>query len=78
VGEGTHVEITIVGDTINVTARLAARAEAGEILVSAEAADKAGMDPSLPRRMLELKGRQEPIEVVSLRVDNQEVAEVMS
>jgi adenylate cyclase len=78
VGEGTHVEITIVGDTINVTARLAARAEAGEILVSAEAADKAGMDPSLPRRMLELKGRQEPIEVVSLRVDNQEVAKVMS
>jgi adenylate cyclase len=71
VGEGAHVEITIVGDPINVTARLAARAEAGEILVSAEAADKAGLDPSLPRRTLELKGREEPIEVVSLRVDVQ-------
>jgi adenylate cyclase len=68
VGEGTHVEITIVGDMVNVTARLAARAEAGEILVSAEAAEKAGLDPSLPRQTLELKGREEPIEVVSLRV----------
>jgi adenylate cyclase len=71
VGEGAHVEITIVGDPINVTARLAARAEAGEILVSAEAADKAGLDPSLPRQSLQLKGREEPIEVVSLRVDVQ-------
>ena len=71
VGEGAHVEITIVGDTINVTARLAARAEAGEILVSAEAAEKAGLDPSLPRQTLQLKGREEPVEVVSLRVDAQ-------
>jgi adenylate cyclase len=68
VGEGEHVEITIVGDPMNVTARLAARAEAGEILVSAEAAGKAGLDAALPRQTLELKGRQEPIEVVSLRV----------
>jgi adenylate cyclase len=74
VGEGAHVEITIVGDPINVTARLAARAEAGEILVSAEAADKAGLDPSLPRRTLELKGREEPIDVVSLRLEVQEAA----
>ena len=29
VGEGAHVEITVVGDTINVTARLAAAAEPG-------------------------------------------------
>ena len=70
VGEGTHVEITIVGDMVNVTARLAARAEAGEILVSAEAAEKAGLDPALPRQTLELKGREEPIAVVSLRVDS--------
>jgi adenylate cyclase len=68
VGEGEHVELTVVGDPMNVTARLAARAEAGEILVSAAAAKKAGLDPSLPRRRLELKGRQEPINVVSLRV----------
>ena len=77
-GEGAHVALTIVGDPMNVTARLAARAEAGEILVSAEAAEQAGLDPSLARRTLELKGRQEPVQVVSLRVDVQEVAEVMS
>lgn len=74
VGEGAHVEITVVGDPMNVAARLAARAEAGEILVSAEAAEKAGLDASLPRRTLELKGREEPIEVVSLRVDARNVA----
>jgi adenylate cyclase len=68
VGEGGHVELTIVGDPMNVTARLASLAEAGEIIVSAEAAEKAGLDPSLPRRTLQLKGRQEPIDVVSLRV----------
>lgn len=68
VGEGTHVEMTVVGDPVNVAARLAARAEAGEILVSAAAAEKAGLDASLARRTLELKGREEPIEVVSLRV----------
>ena len=78
VGEGGHVELTIVGDPMNVTARLASLAQAGEILVSAEAAEKAGLDPSLPRQTLELKGREEPIEVVSLRVDNQVVAKVMS
>jgi adenylate cyclase len=78
VGEGAHVELTIVGDPINVTARLAARAEAGEILVSAEAAKKAGLDASLPRQTLQLKGRQEPIEVVSLRVDAQDVARRLS
>ena len=78
VGEGEHVELTVVGDPMNVTARLAASAEAGEILVSVQAAKKAGLDPSLARQTLELKGREEPIEVVSLRVDAQDVARRLS
>jgi adenylate cyclase len=78
VGEGGHVELTIVGDPMNVTARLASLAEAGEILVSVEAAEKAGLDPTLARQTLNLKGRQEPIEVVSLRVNVNVVAEVVS
>jgi adenylate cyclase len=78
IGEGGHVELTVVGDPMNVAARLAARAEAGEILVSADAAEKAGLDPSLARQTLELKGREEPIEVVSLRVDAQDVARRLS
>jgi adenylate cyclase len=68
VGEGGHVELTVVGDPMNVTARLAAIAEAGEILVSVEAAEKAGLDPTLPRRSLELKGKSAAVEVVALGV----------
>ena len=68
VGQGSHVELTVVGDPVNTTARLASLAEAGEILVTTEAATAAGLDPALGRRELELKGRQQLAEVVSLRV----------
>jgi adenylate cyclase len=68
VGEGGHAELTVVGDTVNTAARLAAAAGAGEILVSVEAASAAGLDPGLERRSLELKGKAEATEVVSLRV----------
>lgn len=52
VGEGSYVELTVVGDAVNVTARLASQAGIGEILVSADAAAKAGLDPSLERRSM--------------------------
>jgi len=68
VGEGGHVEITVLGDPVNVTARLAAAAAAGEILVTVEAARAAGLDPSLKPRSLELKGKTEATDVVSLKV----------
>ena len=68
IGEGTHVELTAVGDAVNVTARLASAATAGEILVTHDAAIAAGLDPSLQRRSLELKGKVLATEVVSLRV----------
>lgn len=67
VGEGSHVELTAVGDNVNVAARLASRAEAGEVLVSADAAAASDLGPDLPRRTLELKGKEQAIEVVSLR-----------
>jgi adenylate cyclase len=66
VGEGTHVEITVLGDVVNTTARLASAAGAGEILVSAEAAKLVGLDASLEHRSLELKGKEHPTEVVVL------------
>jgi adenylate cyclase len=69
VGEGTHVEISVVGDAVNTAARIAAQATAGEILVSTDAAGAAGLDASLERRSLSLKGKEQPIEVVTLRVD---------
>ncbi len=68
VGAGSFVEITVLGDVVNTTARIAAAAEAGEILVSAEAANAAGLDGALDRRSLELKGKELPTEVVSVRV----------
>ncbi|HEX2755251.1 MAG TPA: adenylate/guanylate cyclase domain-containing protein [Candidatus Limnocylindrales bacterium] len=66
VGDGSHTELTAVGDTVNVTARLAAAAGAGEILVTVAAAQAAGLDPRLERRWLQLKGKRAPTEVVSL------------
>jgi adenylate cyclase len=69
VGEGSHLELTAVGDTVNVAARLASRAEAGEVLVSAAAAADSDLDlAALPRRSLELKGKELATEVVSVRV----------
>jgi adenylate cyclase len=68
IGEGAHVEVTFVGDGVNVAARLAGAAGPGEILVTTAAAEAAGLDPSLERRRLELKGKQEATEVVSLRI----------
>jgi adenylate cyclase len=69
VGEGSHVEITVVGDAVNTAARIAAQASAGEILVSTDTAGAAGLDASLGRRSLSLKGKAQPIDVISLRVD---------
>ena len=68
VGDDAHTELTALGDAVNTTARLASAAAAGEVLVSAAAADAAGLDPALVRNALELKGKESPTEVVSLRV----------
>ena len=68
VGRGTHIELTAVGDAVNTTARLASLAAAGEILITTDAATAAGLDPSLHRRPLELKGKHNITEVVSLTI----------
>jgi adenylate cyclase len=68
VGEGDHVEITVVGDAVNTAARLASHAQAGEVIASVEAATAAGLDPTLDRSRLALKGKQQAVEVVTLRL----------
>ena len=68
VGEGTHVEITVLGDAVNTAARLASQAGTGEIVVSTDAATAAGFDPTLERRSLALKGKELATEVVTLTV----------
>jgi adenylate cyclase len=68
VGDADHIELTALGDRVNVTARLAAVARAGEVLVTKEAASAAGLDPGLETLSLELKGKAELTDVVVLRV----------
>ncbi len=57
-------DISAKGDAVNAAARLASKAAAGEIIVSEQALQKAGIDGSaLEARSLELKGISEPIPV---------------
>lgn len=65
--EGAVTDFTALGDTVNTTARIAAAAVAGELLVTADAAAAAELDGSnLSERRLSLRGRTDPIAVVSL------------
>ena len=68
VGEGAHTTLTALGDAVNTTARLAAAATAGEILVTTPAAEAAGLDEGLERRTLELRGKEELVDIVALTV----------
>jgi adenylate cyclase len=69
IGEGPDTELTAMGDTVNTTARLASAAGAGEILMPAEAAQRAGITNStMERRTLTLKGKRQPVEVMVFNV----------
>jgi adenylate cyclase len=55
-------DISAKGEEVNMAARLASKAAAGEIIVSEQALQKAGLDGSqLEARRLELKGISEPV-----------------
>lgn len=65
VGTEDKVEFTAMGDPVNVGARLAAAAGAGELLVSMDTMRSAGMaDEGLEHRSLELKGKSGRTDVV--------------
>ena len=66
IGDDTHVELTALGDAVNVASRLASLAKAGEIVVSLDSAREARLEVSRSPESLELKGRQDPIDVIRL------------
>lgn len=57
-------EIAILGDAVNVAARLASQAGPGQILITDTARQAAGLEvDGLEARRLQLKGRSEPVDV---------------
>lgn len=61
---GGLVEISAIGDEVNLAARLASKAAPGELIVSQQALNTAGVDGSeLESRSLDLKGISEPVTV---------------
>jgi adenylate cyclase len=68
VGAGEKVDMTAMGDTVNVAARLASAAGAGELLITVAAAEAAhlGAD-SYEHRSLELKGKSQLTEVLVIQ-----------
>jgi class 3 adenylate cyclase len=71
VGAPSFMSYTIIGDPVNVAARLMQRAESNEILVGPHASLSLHAmfgAMALDRRAVRLKGKAEPVEVVTLRV----------
>ena len=71
VGSGMDAEMTAMGDAVNTTARLSARAAAGEVLIPIAAAAKAHVrTDGVEQRSLELKGKMRPTDVLVLTVSD--------
>jgi adenylate cyclase len=63
------VDVTALGDAVNIAARLASQAKTGEILLSEQTIEAAKMDTSnLEKRSLELKGKSSPFDVRVMQV----------
>ena len=68
IGVDANVDLTAMGDPVNVTARLASAAGPDEVLVTLDAANAADLDTSvLEQRDLTLRGKSGPVRVVVLR-----------
>lgn len=66
-------DFTALGDNVNITARLASEAKAGEILISDAAYTAANINlVNLEHRQLELKGKSEPTGVHVLRITKEQ------
>jgi adenylate cyclase len=69
VGSGSVTDFTALGDAVNVTARLQARAEPGEVVVSSELYSLIAAEyPSARSERVDVRGRNEQIDVAILTV----------
>jgi class 3 adenylate cyclase len=72
VGAPSFMSYTIIGNPVNVAARLMQQAAVNEILIGPRAALSLhailGRSTPLERREIALKGKAEPVQVVALRV----------
>jgi len=69
--DGDVCDLEALGDSMNIAARLASAAAAGEALISETSASAAGLDmQGLEGRSLELKGKSGPVEVRVMRRDS--------
>ena len=68
VGTAEHIEFTALGNTVNLTARLASAAAAGEILATEASERSAGVEGAdvRERRRFDLRGHSEATDVVVL------------
>lgn len=69
-------DVAVLGDAVNVAARLASLAKAGEVVLSDEVRLAAGISPEgMESRHLELKGRSEPVDVWALTESHPEISQ---
>jgi adenylate cyclase len=70
---GTTVDdFTALDDAVNIAARLASSADAGEVIVSVAAAEAADIATEhLERRTVEIRVRTEPIEIIGVPTGRQ-------
>ena len=61
--QDSFVDFTALGDAMNTAARIASKAGAGEILMSAAAFHAAHLENDVEERSLELKGKSQPVKV---------------